>query len=622
MIQFKKITIHNFGSYSHAELDLQNKGFCLVSGHNNYAPDNALSNGVGKSICFSAICYVLTGETVSGIKSGLRNINIEENECWAELEFSYNKDHYVVTRILAPKSDLRIIRNDVDISGKGIRESEKKLNDVLPEVTKDLITSTVILGQGMPNKFSSFSPSGRKELLEKLTKSDFMIEDLKNRIACRQTELSTKIREYEDSLIANTTQLNLINNKLTSQKRELSETSTPDFDDIITRLESNIATLSAQYAALNSSMASYEETLAKGNAEVLQLTEEKAKINAEELEAYTARHAELSNEKSQKVYRINELNREITKLKSITDVCPTCKQKLPNVIKPSTEAQETEVAELNEAVKILTENLKQVQDKHSQYLVDIENEYGLRLIAAKDNVNTLLKSIKEVKAQIATIKAQLDSEQALLAKYTYDKQHWNKYIENLKTDILNHETEVAKITNIINIVNAAKTELLEHLATVKKMDTLVKRDFRGYLLTNIITYLDKKAKEYCSVVFGTTELSLSLNGNSLDITYCGKMFDLLSGGEKQRVDLILQLAIRDMLITYLDLNANILVLDEVTDFLDKKSCKAIMTLLENALQTVESVFIISHMSNDLEIPVDSEIHIVKNENGISQLLNS
>jgi DNA repair exonuclease SbcCD ATPase subunit len=120
-------------------------------------------------------------------------------------------------------------------------------------------------------------------------------------------------------------------------------------------------------------------------------------------------------------------------------------------------------------------------------------------------------------------------------------------------------------------------------------------------------------------VFGTKELLLEINGNALDITYCGKAFDGLSGGEKQRVDLILQLAIRDLLNSYLGLSANILVLDEITDFLDKKSCRAVMQLLEKELNTVESVFIISHHSEELEIPVDSEIKVIKNESGISEL---
>ena len=78
MIQFKKIILHNFGSYGHAELDLQNRGFCLVSGQNEYVKDNALSNGSGKSFIFSAISYAVTGETISGIRSNLKNINIDE----------------------------------------------------------------------------------------------------------------------------------------------------------------------------------------------------------------------------------------------------------------------------------------------------------------------------------------------------------------------------------------------------------------------------------------------------------------------------------------------------------------------------------------------------------------
>ena len=100
MIQFKKVILHNFGSYGHVELDLQNRGFCLVSGQNNYVKDNALSNGSGKSFLWSAICYALTGETIGGIKSNLKNINVEEPDAFVQLEFSYQKDFYSICRIV------------------------------------------------------------------------------------------------------------------------------------------------------------------------------------------------------------------------------------------------------------------------------------------------------------------------------------------------------------------------------------------------------------------------------------------------------------------------------------------------------------------------------------------
>jgi DNA repair exonuclease SbcCD ATPase subunit len=621
MIQFKKITVHNFGSYAHAELDLQNKGFCLVSGQNNCSKDGALSNGSGKSQIFSAICYALTGETVSGIKSGLKNINVDETDCWVELDFNYNKDQYVVTRTLAPKTDMKIIKNDIDISGKGIRESEKKLAEVLPEITKDLITSTIIMGQGNVNRFSSFSPSGRKELLEKLTKSDFMIEDLKNRIANRQTELSTKIREYEDSLIANNTQLNISNNKLIGLRKELSERIIPDFDTILNQLRIDQFALASQLDALKIECDSLDSQLQAMSGELVRLTEAKAAENAEELEMYNKKYSELSVEKNTLMLKQKVLLDEINKLKAITDTCPTCGQKLPNIQKPNTSQQEFEVQQLNEQLATNADNFSKANAIHKQYLIEIDNRHKQKIDAANINIANVRALLKAKRDQESQLKYQLENIQTQINKQLYDQQHWAQYTSKLEADIGTLEHEVASITNVINITTGAKNDLLEHLVVVKKMDTLVKRDFRGYLLTNIIAYLDKKAKEYCKVVFGTEELSLNLNGNSLDITYCGKMFDLLSGGEKQRVDLILQLAIRDMLITYLDLNANILVLDEITDFLDKKSCKAVMALLESTLQTIESVFIISHHDTELEIASDSSIKIIKNAHGISELLD-
>ena len=207
-----------------------------------------------------------------------------------------------------------------------------------------------------------------------------------------------------------------------------------------------------------------------------------------------------------------------------------------------------------------------------------------------------------------------------LTKLNFDKDNWDKYYEKLQKEIEGLNITLSKNNSVITLLESNKQELLEHIAVVKKMETLIKRDFRGYLLTNIIKYLDQKAKDFCEIVFETRDLNVYLDGNALDISYCGKMFDNLSGGEKQRVDLILQFAIRDMLTAYLNTSANILVLDEITDFLDKQSCKAIMKLIEKELSTVESVFVVSHHAAELALSVDSELKIIKNEDGISEVI--
>ena len=619
MIQFKKVILHNFGSYGHVELELQNRGFCLVSGQNNYIKDNALSNGSGKSFLWSAICYALTGETINGIKSNLKNINTEDSDCYVQLDFLYNKDLYSLHRVITPKSDLKIYKNDINVSGKGIRESEKKLQELLPDLTKDLVASTIIIGQGMPNKFSSFSPSGRKELLEKLTKSDFMIADLKTRIQARQQELAEKAREFEDSLLVNKTKLNGYIVGLSSLKETLEKQKQPDFDVLIAEKYGEVASLQMEFDIINCELAVLDKTIDDLGAQLLTVSNEKSKVSAEELAAYNHSYTEYTNERARIEATITGLRHEIDKLNAIVDTCPTCGQSLPNVHKPDTSSLQTQVAGLAETLNDINIQIKKCEEQHVVYVQQINaafedelNDLNNRLIAAKQELTSS-------KARQQAKNTELELTKSAYNKLTYDKQNWDKYLENQQREIRELETEIARLTNIIAITSLSKEDFDQRIAIVKKMDSLIRRDFRGYLLTNIISYIDGRAKEYCNTVFGTKELSLTLNGNALEITYCGKQFDGLSGGEKQRVDLIIQLAIRDLLTTYLGLSANILVLDEITDFLDKKSCTAVMKLLEKELKTVESVFIISHHSEELEIPIDSEIKVIKNECGISEL---
>ena len=616
MIQFKKLIMHNFGSYSHAELDLQNRGFCLVSGQNNYIKDNAMSNGSGKSFLWNALCFALTGETTNGIKTNLKNINIEEPNCYVQVDFMVNKDFYTILRVVAPKSDLKITKNDVDVSGKGIRESEKKLHELLPDITKDLIASTIIIGQGMPNKFSSFSPSGRKELLEKLTKSDFMIEDMKARIQARQQELTAKLREYEDSMLANKTQLNMCLNSLNTLKASIDNQVRPDFDKLIEEQANLIDSLQTQLSEHNTSLLNLDFY----NTKLFKVSEEKSKVSAEELAAYTTSYNKLISTRVEIDLNISSLQKEITRLKAIKDICPTCGQALPNVHKPDTKEQEQQLLTFKEAKDKIENDLAKCYAQHNEYLAQIDKAFSTEILELTEKLNNLKTEVNKKRLDYNNVFSMLEQSKAKHTKLISDMQNWDSFVAKQQTEKTSLEAEVARITNLIALTSLSKEDYDNRLVVVKKMESLTRRDFRGYLLTNIISYIDSKAKDYCNTVFGTKDLTINLNGNALDITYCGKVFDGLSGGEKQRVDLIIQLAIRDLLISYLDLSSNILVLDEITDFLDKKSCQAVMKLLEKELQTIESVFIVSHHAEELEIPVDSEIKVVKNVCGISELL--
>ena len=192
-------------------------------------------------------------------------------------------------------------------------------------------------------------------------------------------------------------------------------------------------------------------------------------------------------------------------------------------------------------------------------------------------------------------------------------------VEELKSNINKSESDLVDFTEKIQYNINMKENTDKKLSIVNKMNTIITRDFRGYLLQNSIEFIDRKAKEYSKEVFDTDKLDFKLDGNSISISYDGKEYENLSGGEKQKVDLIVQLSLRDMLCKHLNFSSNIIVLDELFDNLDSVGCQRVLNLIATKLNDVESIFIVTHHS-DIAIPVDKELVVIKDTNKISKVM--
>lgn len=623
MLNFEKLILHNFGSYGQTEVILQNKGFCLVTGQNKFKKDNAYSNGSGKSFLWNAICFALVGETVNGLHTNLKNINIPDDpNCYVTLIFSEGNDHYQITRYVTPKSDLKIIKNDADLSGKGIRESEKKLQELLPDLTKNLITSTIIIGQGMPNKFSSFSPSGRKDLLEKLTRADFMIEDIKQRVSTRLNLLSVQLRNLEDAALSKKSQVGVYDLNLRQKTYELAHMEKPDFATQEAEQNKAIEQLEQKLSCEASNVTLTEAALNDASNKMFTINSAKSQALDTIKTDNDKRTYEAVHQQATLKAEANSLGKQISQLTAITDICPTCRQKLPGVTKPDTSDLRAQLVSVQAALAEIEEVLATQATEYQKQFTAVSANYEQQLSVMQTTINSLRAELASQRNSVKALEQSKTICQQKLGRIQYDRETWDARLKVLQTECADLQAKLETLNDEIETINLDIITYTEHLKVVKKMDSLIKRDFRGFLLSNIITYIDKKAKEYCNIVFGTKDLEVSLDGNDLNISYYGKMFDNLSGGEKQRVDLILQFAIRNMLTAYLNFNSNILVLDEITDFLDKKSCAAVLKLVTQELNTVESVFIISHHAAELELPIDSELHIIKNEIGISEITSS
>ena len=87
--------------------------------------------------------------------------------------------------------------------------------------TPTFLGATVIIGQNMPNSFTNNKPSARKQILEELTNSSFMIEDIKQLLADRKLDWNSEVSNINTELVVLDSNINSNNLTIERSKRTL-----------------------------------------------------------------------------------------------------------------------------------------------------------------------------------------------------------------------------------------------------------------------------------------------------------------------------------------------------------------------------------------------------------------
>lgn len=619
ILRFSNVRVHNFFCFSDAELCLKEMGYSIVSGKNNMETDGAVSNGSGKSSIFNAICFALTGETAQGLSNNVENIYTDPNDCWVEVEFTADNDEFVVRRYKTPRSDMKIYVNGEDRSGKGIKESQQILSNYLPDLTSRLIGSIIILGQGLPYKFTYNAPSSRKTILENLTKSDYMVQTIKDKLDTRKEDLRQRLRLYEDKRVEIDTQRKIYSDRLIKLNKELDDynecSSDCDVDEQLSEIEDRLKQYESSLKELNKKKTNFNNKInniltkksslvSKGN-DLLN-----SKLEFVEKDLLKSRSDAIECKSNEK-----QLEQELKKIESIVGVCPTCGQKIPNVHKIDT----TDLKEKLKSAKLITKSILEKETSLTNTKKKIIDDHNKEM---NESLKTYDEDVEAVKSDIMSVEIDINNINKL-------QQLDIKAAERLKNVQENYSKVISEIYEVDSLLTKLYTDKLsvessiidvnEHLRTVQDLITLAKREFRSALLVNVVAYMDRKAKEYSKDVFGNESLSIIVDDNYIDVLLNNKYYEALSGGEKQKVDIIIQLVLRDLLSNQLNIHSNILVLDEGLDFLDSKGSEAILNLIQNKLSDVESMFIISHHVEELNISYDTKIQVEKGSDGISNI---
>lgn len=563
-IYFERIIIDNFLSIGHAEISLNGEGITLISGRNLY-DELSCSNGSGKSSIFEAILWNLTGLTSRG-SANVSNI-LTEKPAYTELHFLADESSYVIKRKANP-SALQILKDKEDISGNTFTKSKKILADVLGFVNYDMLSSIIILTQGLGGRLSSLKASERKARLEMFSNMQELIEsvssevsDVTNRIADDYLEVSKEICRAEATIKHN---------------RDLITSYAGKIQEVIENQEKVLSP--AEIDELSIEIKAYEDHIAKTNSLLTQEISARSQLQATQ----KALQRDLAFYSAQ----IQKIKSDYLKIANNT--CPTCGQHIDNPALLS--SYDLQLAEYSQKAEEASKQLEACNR-------------GLAI----DNTPTLTRDIKDLSAKLAEARQiVLDS-----VKYSSSIDTWNQMISSLTEDINSLEKCVFPQKSKLS-------QLDKDVQIAKWYKQAISRKFRNFLLDNVLGFLNKRLAHYSKYLFSNRTVHLESDGSNLTILLDSLEFENLSGGEGRRVDLLIQLALRDLAINQSGFYCNLLVMDEVFDYLDDTGINNFMLMLDKESSFSESLMVITHRTG-IEIPVARRLEVTKSKNGVSSV---
>ncbi|WJZ23556.1 exonuclease [Listeria phage LIS04] len=620
-VKLESVIIEGFLSISEAEIQLADRGITRIQGINNYDKGSA-SNGAGKSTILECIIWILTDETARGAKDVI-------NTAWkgwvlGDLKFSVDQESYRLRRTKKHPdygTSLFIEKNGEDISGNTITKSKEILKRELPFLDKDLITSIILISQGMPGKFSSLKPKNRKEKLEELSNSKGFIDDLQSRISIQQKSISSEINKLESEMSSLEAVIKSHEVSISKKREYLSQ----EENNSETLSEEDTSNLQARASELNQEYQRLSQEYSNLSQLKSDLSSKTAELNSElnnieyTLKSHRDQQSFLTRELESCKVNIVILGQEYS---SITEhaQCSRCLQKISN--SSQIESMKADLtAKIRDTKSQMTNHYSDISriDELVSNL-EIKREIILEGLSYHNSeilqVSTKLDELNNLGSHINDELSELSSK---LAKSSISPSSLNfikQEIEDTVDSVVELRRQVTKIDNSLE-------ELKKTDSVLKWLARQSSREFRSYILQGVVEYLNSQLLSYSSILYPDTDnkIELHLDKNDLELRYNGRSYENLSGGERRRVDLATQLALRDLCRNETGLAFNILGLDEIFDNLDAIGIQNCLELLKHKSSEVESLYIISHNDN-LSMPYDSQIVISKTEDGYSKVLET
>jgi DNA repair exonuclease SbcCD ATPase subunit len=500
-----KIILNNFKCYRGVrEFEFKEPGFYLLSGTNKINPEMG-SNGIGKTSLFDAICFALYGKTSKGDR-GKTLVTHGEKSASITLEV----DDFIIERSISP--------NNLAFNGEVI--DQKDLDEKLGNLTYELFLTCNYMHQGFSG-FVDLTPKGKLDFLSSIIKLD--IWDESSNSAKRLASISeNNVNKIQQKIEITKSSIDNLN----SQKSLILE-------ELKTSVEKDINALQAEISSLEKNTIELRNTL-------IDLPEDAVDVK---------KYFESLKTSQLKLEQELKFNKKLLADLDSSKTCPVCGA-----------PKDTDESHKNELLSKI--------DNISAKLLSINNE----LKDLEETVDIILK-IEEsntiVERKIESVDLEINSKNRLIKSLESKLKVDTSSFDDL---IFENEEKLLKLSN----------ELIEHESVLPLYTFWVKsfKDIKIYALEECLNIINLYLTQFMERLgFKTIQakfLSDRLKANDetkkeiyLQIFNSGKetTFSSLSGGEAQRLRIIINAGIADFIKSYIHSPIKFELWDEPTQWL-------------------------------------------------------
>ena len=630
-LQFNSIELQNFMSVEHINLNYQS-GITIVYGINEdellkekeaqakkeyieeYIEDcfkmdcfkeeqSSKSNGSGKStILTEAPRWVLFGNTSKDDSADDVINEIEGKDCYGKLNLTlidHNNNSKEIEIVRYRKHTkhkntihLFIDGQDKTVHGKG--GTQKAINDLI-KLPEEIIISSYLMEQGMSSRFSLLTNKGRRDFIENLRPTKVW-EDSLNETRKNLTTIDKERQGLQTQLNSNTKFIESHEVDIEINKENLNKLNSTQSDELI---EQELIKLRSEYKEIQNKQ--FEET------KQLSTIESKLPNHNNEIDNLNQNTINLSSHIATKTSELNKLLKN--KKESI---CGLCRRPFENVYEHNKHIEEetTKIkSKLNELEKTYAELKKTIEKKRLE-----KHNLEKEIKSIENNINQSIISLSKIKSRGNELKTIKDG--------LLDRQ-------KIYTD------SIFVLNNRINSLQQSNTTIEDQIKTLNKQITHYTdlahafsfKGLRSHLIINDINFLNEKLYEYSKRLYadiiiqldpGIDEVENTLSTLDIKVLTCKsrqRSFKSLSGGEKRRGDICIQLAIRDLIKSVNYIDTNLCIIDEIFEGLDKSGIDSVIELLCSTYDKTICMYIISHN----QVPYQGKTLNVVKSNGKSYI---